>query len=92
MYYKYVLNCTSTVLELPKASKILSVGFQGDTLVVWVDTSTHETEAVTLYAYCTGEEAKKGQIYVGTAMTANERFVLHVYRDFNMSDLAKGWF
>ena len=92
MIYKYGLNYNTTSLTLPKSSKLLSVGFQGDNLVLWVDTSPNEPEELMLYAYTTGSEVKKGHVYVGTAMTADGTFVLHVYRDFSMCDLFKGMF
>ena len=92
MIYKYGLHYNTTSLTLPKSSKLLSVGFQGDNLVLWVDTSNQEPEDLKFYAYATGAEVKKGQIYVGTAMTADGTFVLHVYRDFSMCDLVKGMF
>ena len=76
MIYKYELNWNETTLTLPKGTNILSVGFQGDKLVIWVNTITSEPEQHKFYAYVTGAEVKKGQVYIGTAKTADDRFVL----------------
>jgi hypothetical protein len=77
--YKYILNGTHTVLELPKYSTVLSVQMQNDVVTLWIEISDNpHTEERTFSIIHTGQNYLKG-IYLGTVQ--NFRLVYHIFEN-----------
>lgn len=80
--YKYELNIGITYLELPPYSKILSVGAQGETPVIWAQVGDRNLRPYGKFEILTVLTGKtfdaSGYTYVGTLQT-EQGFVGHVY-------------
>lgn len=83
--WKFNLNETTTTLDLPEESWVLSVGAQGGFICLWVlvDTESPKTKR-TFKFYGTGwniEEHKDALFYIGTVQMPCTGFVFHVFEE-----------
>lgn len=83
--WKYVLTPGSNVLSLPRTSTALSIGWQGEQLVMWVlmpdPGFAHQRIERRFLAVGTGEtfERLNTDEYVGTAECGRNGIVAHVF-------------
>ncbi len=81
--FKYEVLPGSNRINLPKSSKILSTGAQGNSIFVWALTSDSvETEPREVFITGTGHEISEGLInqldFLGTVF--QNEFVWHVFQ------------
>lgn len=79
---KFNLNLHGdTSISLPAGSRVLSVGFQGESLMAWVECPDNEPmRAVRFYSLFTGHsEVPIDTEFVGT--TTSGGIVVHVYKE-----------
>lgn len=76
MIKKFVLGRTTTVIHTTIA-ELMSVGMQGNDLVVWVDSATPHFREWTFTVALTGEPSPPHAVYVGTVQ--HNDIVMHVY-------------
>ena len=77
MIQKFNLNKRGVTLINTTVRQLLSVGMQGDSLVLWLDSATdYPTEYAFTVCY-TGEDAPRNAIYVSTVQDGP--WVYHVY-------------
>jgi hypothetical protein len=83
--YKYTLNWDKPEIQLPKDAKILTVGYQGNDLMMWVEMGVDkevEVETRNFHIFGTGWPIKEDMgvdyVYIGTAFAYNG-LVFHVY-------------
>lgn len=85
--YKYKLSLNSSIIKLPRGSKVLKFSNQGDDLFIWVLVDTDDTREVEVEynIFGTGHEIRnvEGMKYFDSAFT--DIFVWHLYIDENFS-------
>lgn len=79
--WKYTLH-PKTELEMPKAAEILTVGIQGDDIVMWAKVNPEAPlETRTFLGFGTGHDLPD-QIplkYVGTTLFTGHNLVFHIF-------------
>jgi len=86
MIYKYGLDpAGSTVLDLPRGSRVLDVQNQGDSAQMWVLLSNEPmTERRRFYVVVTGAApASPLDAYIGTVQILEGAFVAHIFEEMS---------
>ena len=81
--HKYPIVYGINTIVVPKYSRVLCVGHQGNQAFVWIELGdSHERNYhINLKAYHTGDDISDlSEEYMGSSITDN--YVLHVYRHF----------
>lgn len=80
--WKYKLEATSTVFEIPLGAKILTVQEQHGAVCIWVEVNVQSSREKRKFAlYGTGHNVSTLGTYIGSAMLCNGNLVLHVYEE-----------
>lgn len=80
--WKQSIDAFKEAYEFPKDTKFLKVDFQNDELQLWYQCDPDAPKEYRfIRRYTTGAKIYDPErlIYIGTAMTNNQAFVIHVY-------------
>ncbi len=79
--HKYVIPSNNEGVEMHKGAEILSVGIQGDDVVVWVMEDTSKLQEFrNLYGFPTGSNINPCFVFHGTVQFSSG-FVIHVFEE-----------